>query len=204
MTTERRILEVYAGEDVRGPNPNDPTDKGETIKGFYVITYLERDGVSVDDSQMPVGCSVDVEVALDTAVMAAKEGWAVMGDVPKPYDEVRFMGLEATSIHAECHTDDYAFKYEFDAAPWFEQATDEQIIALANCGWGGDYPADAVAEYQADHDDRLRRLFDYLAVRNKGTGEDVGFECSVAAGDADRWLSEHRPLVLALLDGVIQ
>lgn len=202
--TEKRILEVYAGEDVRQPNPNDPTDTGDTVKGFYVITYLERDGVSVDDSQMPVGCSVDVEAALDMAVMAAKEGWAVMGASPEPYDEIRFKSLEALPIHAECHTDDYAFEYEFDAGRWFEQATVEQIIALARCGWGGDYPADAVAEWMAQQDERLGLLFSYLELAAKG--KTVGFECHVSERDANRWLGEHRPSVLALLvpDGVIQ
>lgn len=184
--TEQRILEVYAGADVRQPDPNNPADTSETIEGFYVITFLERDGEYVEDSEMPVGCSVNLEAALDMAVMETREG---------TFDAIRFKGLEATPVRAECHTDDYAFEYDFDAAPWFEQATDEQIIALANCGWGGDYPADDVARFVSDDDDRLGLLFRYTQTANRG------FECHVNDGDAGRWLTEHRPQLLAALEG---
>ena len=41
-------------------------------------------------------------------------------------------------IRAEVHSDDYAATAKFDAAPWFEQATDEAIEQLAKCDYGGD------------------------------------------------------------------
>lgn len=195
--TEKRILEVYAGEDVRQPNPNDPTDKGETIKGFYVTTYLEQDGEYVEDSGMPVGQYVELEVAIDAAVMAAKEGWCDLNGQTGQYDEVRFEGLEITSVRAKCHTDDYAFEYQFDAAPWFDQATAKEIVDLGNCGWGGDYPADVVAEFISLNDDRLTRMFHYAARAG------VGFECHVDDGDAAQWLATNRPQLLAEIESAV-
>ncbi len=190
--TERRILEVYAGADVRQPDLNNAMDAIVTGEGFYVVTFLERDGEYVLWSVVLVGCSVSLEAALDLAVMEAKE--------QPEFDEIRFRGLETASVRAEVHTDDHAFEYDFDAAPWFEQATIEQIIALANCGWGGDYPADVVAHWMADYDERLQLLFSYLEIAAKT--EAVGFECHIDDGDAGRWLAEHRPRLLATIEGV--
>ena len=34
-------------------------------------------------------------------------------------------------IRAETHPDDHAREIEFDATKWFEQASDEEILALA-------------------------------------------------------------------------
>ncbi len=77
-------------------------------------------------------------------------------------------------IQAECHSDDRKIEITFDATPWWEQATDKQKQALRDCGGGGDYPADAVAEYMADHDDGVRRMFNYLEIV-----DDQGYECNV-------------------------
>lgn len=197
MTTEKRILLVYAGADVRRRSPC------RTVRaargGYYVSTFLEEDGKYVEDSEMPVGCSTVLETALDMAVMETKEGWAGMGTAPEQYDEVRFEGLEIKPVRAECHTDDYAFEYEFDAALWFKQAGAKQIIALGNCGWGGDYPADDVAQWMAKYDDRLALLFSYLEIANKGN-QTVGFECHVDDGDAAQWLTTNRPALLAEIE----
>ena len=66
----------------------------------------------------------------------------------KPWDEeVRFYG---------------------QAAPWFEQAPDEAILDLAKCGWGGDYPADAVAEFFEGKVPDITAMFKY---------KQHGFEC---------------------------
>ncbi len=101
--------------------------------------------------------------------------------------------IQATEIKAECHSDDHAIEHDFNAAAWFEQASAEQIVALANCGWRGDYPADAVAHFMADHDDQIAAMFSYIEIAN-GIG-DSGFECSVAEESAMSWLAEHRPEV---------
>ena len=95
-------------------------------------------------------------------------------------------------IKAEAHSDDHAFEVEFDAAPWFEQAGNKEVYALARCGWGGDYPADAVADFMRDRVAELTDMFKYLeAVAFKR--DNPGFECHVDETQAMEWLKFHRP-----------
>ncbi len=98
------------------------------------------------------------------------------------------------AIPAECHSDDGRYEAVFDARPWFEQASDAEILALADVGWGGDYAADAVARFLEDQDADLDRVFDYLSRGpTLANGNPVGFECHVEPEPALRWLREHRP-----------
>lgn len=100
-------------------------------------------------------------------------------------------------IKAECHSDDRCVEVTFDATPWFEKATNDEIIELAGCGWGGDYPADEVAEHMACHVDSIADMFIYIRNRNKI--ETIGFECHVDEEDAMNWLAIHRPELYALI-----
>jgi len=104
------------------------------------------------------------------------------------------------SAEAEVHSDDHVHEVDFNAAAWFEKATEQEILDLVGCDWGGDYPADAVAEFMQTKDHRIRDLFDYLDRMNHGcetSGRDtVGFECHVDPDDAMEWLSQYRPDVL--------
>lgn len=99
-------------------------------------------------------------------------------------------------IPSEVHTDDYCYQFDFDALPWFEQTNDEGIVALCNCGWGGESAADSVARFCERHDPRLTVLFDYLARSRSNT---IGFECYVDSDAALVWLREHRPALAATL-----
>ena len=90
-------------------------------------------------------------------------------------------------IRAEVHSDDITFQASFDALPWFEQATDDEIMALVNIDWGGDYAADDVAKFCADLDPEVAKVFDYVE-RKSG----LGFECNVDDGMAMAWLQSHR------------
>lgn len=92
-------------------------------------------------------------------------------------------------VMAEAHSDDHASEVKFDATPWFEQASDKEIADLEACGWGGDYPADNVAIFMADHNDELARMFTYVEAAHNI--KDIGFECHINEADAKRWL-EHR------------
>ena len=94
-------------------------------------------------------------------------------------------------IHAEVHSDDHVFEISFDASPWFENASDAEITALAECGWGGNYPADRVAKEIPAHDE-IKAMFDYL-YRISGTRRACGFECHVTANDAEAWIKTNRP-----------
>jgi len=75
-------------------------------------------------------------------------------------------------IKAKAWSDDRNVEVEFDATPYFQQASALEILQLACCGWAGDYPADDVATYVAGGEPStgrggrpgLRRLFQYLEI----------------------------------------
>jgi hypothetical protein len=106
------------------------------------------------------------------------------------------------AIRAEAHSDDHIQEVEFDASPWFRQASDQEILDLAACDWGGDYPADGVAEFMSGQNPDLDALFGYLhSIHNLRSKTDCcGFECHVNSDDAIAWLKQHRPALAALLD----
>ena len=96
-------------------------------------------------------------------------------------------------IHAEVHSDNHVAEANFDAAGWFKQATDQQITDLAECGWGGDYPADVVARSSGSR--KVKKVFAYLdTVR----GTEIGFECHVNKDDARRWIARNRPWLMPM------
>jgi len=96
-------------------------------------------------------------------------------------------------IKAEIHSDDHHMQHDFDATPWFKQASDEEIIALAKCGWRGDYAADVVALHTPDNEGIERVL---IYVRSQ---DEMGFEVVVDADQAIAWVQEHRtPLAVKL------
>ena len=103
-------------------------------------------------------------------------------------------------IRAEVHTDDYGAEAEFDATAFFEQADDDSLDALVRCGYRGDYPADAVAEFFASTNKGVATVFEYLHAARQARriiGSDaIGFECSVDPEDAEAWLVANRPSVL--------
>ncbi len=101
-------------------------------------------------------------------------------------------------IRAEVHSDDMMFEAKFDATPWFEQASDTDILELAGCDWGGDYPADHVAEFMDGKDPDVSAVFVYLA-RVRNTSNRCGFECHINDSMAMAWLHEHRPNVHRVL-----
>ena len=95
-------------------------------------------------------------------------------------------------IRARVHPDDHAIEVPFDATPWFEQASDEEIMELVGCDWGGDYPADRVAMHMADEaHPEVAAVFRYVEIAQNV--RDVGFECYVEEADAVAWLRQHRP-----------
>ncbi len=101
-------------------------------------------------------------------------------------------------IRAEAHSDDHNVEVEFNAVRWFKQASDEDILELAESGWGGDYPADAVARFFDGKKNGTGRLFRYLEdIAEDWSKKDLrGFECNVSEADAIKWLRKNRPAVL--------
>ena len=68
-------------------------------------------------------------------------------------------------INAEVHSDDRAVDADFDATLWFEQASDDEIMELEYSGWGGDYPADAVAQFFEDANSEVADVFKHVGHR---------------------------------------
>jgi hypothetical protein len=94
---------------------------------------------------------------------------------------------------ATAHTDDWVFKVDFDASNWLRLAPIEAIVALAKCGWGGDYAADRVAEDYVDQDTsgRMERLLAHT-LESQETANPVGFECRINKDRALAFLARER------------
>lgn len=112
------------------------------------------------------------------------------------------MDAEATSllapaIAAEVHTDDRIYEVSFDAAPYFAQASDEDLRELHKCGWGCDYPADNVAHFMDAVSPEVGAMFAYNA-----RSRQPGFECNVEGDEAMTWLKQHRPVLFEELSAV--
>ena len=105
-------------------------------------------------------------------------------------EEQRFTedGERVEGISAEAHSDDRACEVFFDATVYFVQASDEDLAKLAACGWGGDYPADEVAQFMAGRNKQLAELFKYVEIAHRV--KKIGFECHVNAEEAMVWLEE--------------
>ncbi len=89
------------------------------------------------------------------------------------------------TIPSEVHTDDHANKISFDALPWFQQASAHEIKELYDCGWGGDYASDVVAEESVIWFPEIQTIFDH-----HNQNEDLsGFECSVCEDSAQKWIA---------------
>lgn len=109
-------------------------------------------------------------------------------------------------IRAKMYPDNFDFEVDFDAEPWFIQALDRDILRVARCDrsylapywagtdlmWGGDYSSDSVAEFAADYNDDVSKMFTLINLRNSFKN-DCGFECYINANDALNWIKENRP-----------
>jgi len=102
-------------------------------------------------------------------------------------------------VPAEAHSDDRKIEIDFDAEPWFAQASDGEIEALAKIGWGGDYEADRVADHFEGG--ATSRLFSCLALEpTMPDGDTVGYECHVESDAAAAWIRANRPALAAKLE----
>jgi hypothetical protein len=101
-------------------------------------------------------------------------------------------------IPAEVHSDDYAAQAHFDALPWFQSATDEEIAALAAIGWRGDYAADHVSQDLPGENDEVRAVFDYVCTARRV--RDIGHETSVDGAAALQWVKANRPAAFVQIE----
>ncbi len=120
--------------------------------------------------------------------------------VEQPPEEIeRRTGVQPRiRVPAEIHSDDWAREVEFDCDAWFAQASDTELLALAEREFGGDVEADAVALFFEATLPELAEVFAY-ARQTQRRRDPVGFEVHVDEAYAMRWLKAHRPGVWAVL-----
>lgn len=108
---------------------------------------------------------------------------------------------ESNGIRAEAHSDDRVFEVSLNAVPWFQQASEQEVLNLARCGWGGGEASDLVVESFIGKDVQVDEMFGYLhLIRDSREKKDqCGFECTVNKEDALSWLARNRPTLAALL-----
>jgi hypothetical protein len=92
-------------------------------------------------------------------------------------------------IRAEVHADDHAAHANFDARPWFEQATDNEIRALVEIEFGGNIESDSLAQFCEDYDENVKAVGQYVQTVA------VGYECNISPDDACKWIAQNRPLL---------
>ncbi len=95
-------------------------------------------------------------------------------------------------VAAKIAADDESIYAEFNAANWFVQAGDEDILKLAACGWSNDYPADNVALHFDPEHEGVTKVVAY-AQAGHDAGKESGFEVEVNRGDAVSWVQRYRP-----------
>ena len=166
---------------------NKPT---KTVKVRYKVTFEATIQVPIDATPLQIVEemeSIDIpedflsKYVLDTfEPVTEANGDPVCELVPQSTDFV---------IPAEVHTDDLVYSAQFDALEWFKQASRSEIYALAECGWGGDYAADAVAKYSTA--ENVGELFDYIANGRPKLAAEMGFECHVNKEKALAWIKVH-------------
>ncbi len=105
-------------------------------------------------------------------------------EVDDDIDPAHYVKSQPIQIKAVCIEDlGDRVEAEFNAAAWFEQATLEQVVALANEEFSSSYEADDVAEHFSD-----TTLKDWWENYN---GE--GFEVYINEDDAKIWVQYNRP-----------
>lgn len=102
-------------------------------------------------------------------------------------------------VGAEVWPDDRAMTVKFNAAAWLSQASCDEVEALAECGWRGDYAADAVAEWEGERNPDVGAVFTHVNALQIARVEHAGFECAVDGPAAMAWLKEHRKGVWAVV-----
>lgn len=101
-------------------------------------------------------------------------------------------------IQAKAWSDDHKIEVEFDATRWFTRATDEQILRLAHCDWGMDYPADEVVQEATGWDRNTRKLLAYLELINEKETT-VGSDCQVTGEQSLAWILHNRPWLIGFI-----
>lgn len=94
-------------------------------------------------------------------------------------------------IKSVLFSSDKKLEISFDATPWFEQASSDEIQELVLNKFGGCRKAIEVAEFMAVQNPRIADIFIY--VHNKSKVDYVVAECYMNHEDALDWVYENHP-----------
>lgn len=103
---------------------------------------------------------------------------------------------EPVLIEAKAYSDDRLYEVEFDAAPWFKDASADAIITLANNGWGDCETADDIALRIEDANPAVQSMLNYCRATQRSR-RSVGFVCRVDPEQAMQWLKSNRKSIWA-------
>lgn len=110
---------------------------------------------------------------------------------------------EYVPVAATVHSDDKEVDAKFDASPWFEQATEDNILDLARDQYKHEASSDVIAEFMTDRDPKVKDVMNYVAERNvrlREVGDEAeGFGCVVDEDQALEWVEKNRPYLLPKL-----
>lgn len=106
--------------------------------------------------------------------------------------------MKYKTILGRIQADDRGAMARFDATPWFEKATEEQVKQIAHEGWGHGYASDRIAYDLNPMPDAVDKVFFYLEYANKQAGKEwranpVGYEVEINPESAAWWLARNRP-----------
>lgn len=188
MTDETNILSLRSWEDNQ--------DGNKEAEDIFVECMLENEDILPAGTATVQAC---IESGLyevgDYKLFLIHSTGTKMGNKNLP-TECDTSTRSTSVIYAEVHTDTRCIEIEFDALEWLKQAKTEALANLATCGWRGDYPADEVAIFMADHDKDVAFLFKYLEISSHRKNEgSEGFECSINGEHVMAWLKENEPKV---------
>lgn len=166
-----------------------------------VATKVAAAGVKVPP---PGPAPAETAVQPETAVQLETAVTPGTADPATPCGEVAVPADPPVAVSATVESDDKRVTAAFDATPWFAEAGDQDVLALAREEFGHDFTADAVAEFVADSVPEVRAVLGYVAdLKAKNTDHpDAGFGCVVDRAQARAWVAANRPAILAEFDAI--
>ncbi len=106
------------------------------------------------------------------------------------------MNTNEMEIPTSVTTDDNAWRFSFDAEPWFIDASDDAIKKLFLEGLTDSYATDGVAYFCAEKNKYLESMFVYLEhLKELHPHSESGFCVRINRTDALKWVNEHRPSI---------
>lgn len=166
---------------------------------MYTVDHFapETDDSEGDIRQVRWFPSVDAFEAEDNGFSHASVFAALRGEIAP-----KVVTPTPPVIRARLKTDDDGMEVDFDAAPFFQHATERGDLAdiletLEREAFRAGEISDGVAEFFINGP--CREVYDYLGAVNKGR-HDVGSTCEIERDDVLEWLKINRPEEVAVLE----